>query len=311
MRLSTASISSFKRLDDLHSAAAARTRWRIIGRSSLIRIIVVVVRARRRRRQQLAAKLDFGGAVAVCEQAVMTNAMETVRQGVHQKAPNELASLERHRFAPTVLAIILPAEGHTTIGQRDQPAVGNGDAMGVAREISEHLLGAGEWTLGKYDPFAPAQRREILLERRWGFKDREIGKELKLAGSECRVEILQEQPAEETRQHPNGQVEVWSARNPALAARGYSTTWHDAVDVGMVIEVLTPCMEDGGQTDPGAQMFGIGGDGRKRLGSGLEQQAVHLGLVLVGNGSDLRRQREHDMEVGKPRSRTSRATGHG
>lgn len=208
MRLSSASVSSFERLDDLHSAAAAWTGWRLVGRSDLVRIIVVVVRARRRRREQLAAKCNIVGAVAVGEQAVVPDAVKAVRQGVHQKAPDELARLERHRFTFAVLAIILPAEGHTTIGQRDQAAVGDGDAMSVAGEVGEHLLGAGEWTLGKNHPFAPAQRREILLERRWGFEDREIVEELKLAGSECRIEMLQEQPAEETRQHPNGQEEV-------------------------------------------------------------------------------------------------------
>jgi hypothetical protein len=70
------------------------------------------------------------------------------------------------------------------------------------------------------------------------------------------------------------------------------------MDVGMVIEVLTPCMEYGGQPDPSTQMFGIGGDSGKRLGGGLEQNAVHLGLVLVGDGADLRRQGEHHMIIG-------------
>jgi len=34
------------------------------------------------------------------------------------------------------------------------------------------------------------------------------------------------------------------------------------------------------------------------IGRGLEQKPIDLGLVLVGNGADLRRQREHDVEVG-------------
>src|ERR1700722_9112112 len=104
MRLSSASVSSFEGLDDLHSAAAAWTGWRIIGRSNLIRIIVFGGRPRRRRRQQFAAKFDLVGAVAVSEQTVMANAMEAVRKGVHQKTPDELAGLERHHFAIAVMA---------------------------------------------------------------------------------------------------------------------------------------------------------------------------------------------------------------
>ena len=47
-----------------------------------------------------------------------------------------------------------------------------------------------------------------------------------------------------------------------------------------------------------AQMLGVGGDRRQRLGGGLEQEPVDLGLVLEGDGGDRGRQREHDMEVG-------------
>src|SRR5271155_2892564 len=37
---------------------------------------------------------------------------------------------------------------------------------------------------------------------------------------------------------------------------------------------------------------------RNRLGARLEQEVVDDGLVLVGDDADLRRQREHDVEVG-------------
>src|SRR5664280_1447767 len=114
--------------------------------------------------EKCSTEVQHVGTVAVGKQAIVPNAVEAVRQGVHQKAPDELASLERHRFALAVLAIILPAEADFAVGQRDQSAVGNGDAMGVAGKIGEHLLGAGEWTLSKYDPFALKQRREICRE---------------------------------------------------------------------------------------------------------------------------------------------------
>ena len=56
-------------------------------------------------------------------------------------------------------------ESDVAIGNREQPAVGDGDAMCVARQIGEHLLGAGERTLGVDDPFALAQGSEIGAER--------------------------------------------------------------------------------------------------------------------------------------------------
>jgi hypothetical protein len=66
-------------------------------------------------------------------------------------------------------------------------------------------------------------------------------------------------------------------------------------------------MEDGGGADAGAEVLGIvglqptgltrGGDGEQRLGRRAEQQVVDHRLVLVGDGGDLGRQREDQVEV--------------
>ncbi len=56
-------------------------------------------------------------------------------------------------------------------------------------------------------------------------------------------------------------------------------------------------MEDAGKADPGAEMLGIGGDAQERLGGGLEQDAIDLRLVLVGDVGDRRRHGEHDMVI--------------
>jgi hypothetical protein len=47
----------------------------------------------------------------------------------------------------------------------DQPAVGDCDAVGVAGEISEHLLGPGERPLGIDVPLGVVERFEPSLER--------------------------------------------------------------------------------------------------------------------------------------------------
>ena len=60
----------------------------------------------------------------------------------------------------------------------------------------------------------------------------------------------------------------------------------------------SPCVQHAGEADAGAEMPGIGRDGGERLGRGPEQQAVDLGLVLVGDRRDRRRQGEDEMVVG-------------
>src|SRR5208283_616496 len=49
---------------------------------------------------------------------------------------------------------------------------------------------------------------------------------------------------------------------------------------------------------PGAEALGIGGDGERCLGRRLHQQVVDHALVVVGNVTQLARQRVHDVKVG-------------
>ena len=68
--------------------------------------------------EQLAAQCELLGAMAVGEEAVMADAMEAVRQGVQQKAADELVRVEGQDLRLAVVAIILPAEGDLCVGKR-------------------------------------------------------------------------------------------------------------------------------------------------------------------------------------------------
>ena len=96
----------------------------------------------------------------------MSNAMEAGRQHVEQETPHELADVEAHDFALviTALPIVLPAETDEGLVEIEQAAVGDRDAMRIAREIGQDLLGTGEGLFGIDDPFSLAQRREVRSE---------------------------------------------------------------------------------------------------------------------------------------------------
>src|SRR5215471_11718239 len=89
--------------------------------------------------------------------------MKPLCQNVPQEAPEELVGGERHRAIPgrPVKAIVLVAKGDAALVERDEAAIRNGDAMGIACEIGEYRLRAGERRLGVYEPVLPPQRREI------------------------------------------------------------------------------------------------------------------------------------------------------
>ncbi len=84
------------------------------------------------------------------EQAVVADAMEALRQHVDEKAPDKLIDRQGHgSVSITPLGtIVFPLEGDTAFIAGDEPAVTDGDPMGVARQVSEHGFGSGERTLG-------------------------------------------------------------------------------------------------------------------------------------------------------------------
>ena len=123
-------------------------------------------------------------------------------------------------------------------------------------------------------------------------------KELQAPGGVGGDELFQKQPAEQPREHAHRQEEARPAGDPALAVQGNAAARNDHVDVRMVGERRSPCVQHGSHADPRAQMFGIGGDRDHRLGGGLEQKVVNHGLVLIGDVADRRRQGEDHMVIG-------------
>lgn len=114
----------------------------MVGGGLAVVIIVVAIRRRRGRIEQPATECEFVGAMAVGEEAVAANAMETVEQYVEQEAAHELTDLEPHDFAlvTATLPIVLPAETDMGLVEIEQAAIGDRDAMSVAREIGQEAL---------------------------------------------------------------------------------------------------------------------------------------------------------------------------
>ena len=118
------------------------------------------------------------------------------------------------------------------------------------------------------------------------------------AGIEGGLQLLQEQPTEQARQHPHRQKEAGSTGDPTPAVRRQAAAGDETMDVRMVLQVLAPGVEHGDETDLGAEMPWIGGDRAQRLGRGPEQDGVDRCLVLERDFGDRGRQCEDDVEIG-------------
>jgi hypothetical protein len=252
------------------------------------------------RGEQLPGVGDVRLAWGAGEEPVVADAVEALGEDVQQEAPDELAGREGH--GPVALlpvpAVVLVSERDAVRVEGDQPAVRDGDAVGVAREIGEHRLGSGEGSLAVDEPPRRLERREEGGEDIGSGGMSALAEELQLAGGMRRGELFQHQPAKERREHAYRQKEARPARDPPGFIERDSTAGHNHVQVRMMGHRRAPGVQHRGDPDPRAEMLGIGGDGQQRLGRRLEQQVVDHRLVVVSDGGDRGRQGEDDVEVG-------------
>ena len=163
LRLATA----LEGLDDDHSTAATGAwprehRWfcGIAGTGSNGRL------GRLRNGQQFACLGDVGGALAVGEQAIMPDAVEAFGQHMHQEPADKFGRIERHGRVPSGSfdPIVFVLEGDASFVGRNEPVIGDGDPVRIARQIAQSLLGPGERRLGVDDPIDLAQWRNIFYD---------------------------------------------------------------------------------------------------------------------------------------------------
>src|ERR1022692_3464294 len=90
---------------------------------------------------------------------------------------------------------------------------------------------------------------------------------------------------------------ILPAGDPAGAVGGKAAAGHDAMQVRMKMQVLTPGVQYGKKADGSAEVSGIGGNGEQGFGSGLKQDGIDLSRVLKRQATDLLGKSEHDVEI--------------
>src|SRR5216683_3257502 len=65
----------------------------------------------------------------------------------------------------------------------------------------------------------------------------------------------------------------------------------------MKLEVLSPTVKHGEETDLSPEVLGIGCEGGQSLGHDTEKNAVNHVLILIGDRRDRLGHREHDVKV--------------
>ena len=198
--------------------------------------------------------------------------MEAIRQDVQQESADEFADLDAHHLvlAPAAVSIMLPAEADVGLVEIEQATVGDRDAMGVPRQVAQYLLGTGEYLFGINNPLGCAQRRDSAGEFLGSFQVGEIAEKLQFACLECRHQAFKEQAPEQARQHANRKKESGPGCDPTPAVQRDAATWNNAVQVRMVLQVLTPGVQHGQDSDFRTEVPAISGNRDQRLRGSLK-----------------------------------------
>ena len=186
-------------------------------------------------------------------EAVVSNLDEAWRQHVLDEAREQLVGGDGDGFA------VLGAEGDAAIIPRDQALIGNADAVSVATEITNDLVGSTEGALGVDDPGLAVKRANIDVA------------EVDLAVCVGALEGGEHLAAKERAHDAHGEEESTASANEARAIVGESTSSDDGVYVRMKQELAGPSVQDHRDTELGAEALRIAGEREQRRRRAGEQ----------------------------------------
>ena len=113
-------------------------------------------------RQQVPALAQSDLPIAVGQQPVVTDSLESRWQNMQQEATNELVCVQAHAFVARLVAVVLPGERDSSVAELAQAVVGDRYPMGVTTKIFQHLFGATERRLGVDHPRGTRRRRQMF-----------------------------------------------------------------------------------------------------------------------------------------------------
>ena len=93
----------------------------------------------------------------VSKKSEVADAHKTARQQVQEEAAQELFDRQGHEPFLVAVSGVAPAKGDVSVGESNQPAVGDGDAMSVSTEIAQHMFWAAERPFRVDDPVVTEQ----------------------------------------------------------------------------------------------------------------------------------------------------------
>ena len=224
---------------------------------------------------------------------------------MQSKAANELDCRQDHGLETVAIGVIFVSKGDGAGAgvQCAQTSITDGYAVSVTPEIIQHVVRSHDRAFGEDYPalsleFAQELGKGSALAKRLKLAvELEFcgGVELEQSAAELALEHLGNRPHRE-------QPASLLGPGPGIL-NSESATGDQAMEVGMVHEVLAPGMEDGGEAQLGAEMFLAK---LQESGAGtLEEQPVERGGVLQSQRAQFCRKGEDPMEIAHGQQRAA------
>src|SRR5258708_38908303 len=133
--------------------------------------------------------------------------------------------------------------------------VGDGDAVGIAGQVVENMFGAAEGWLGVDHPVLLAEFPEEAAESARQGKLLQRAMQLEPVVLEEFTKPCPELAAEASAKCLDGKEEARRGIDPSGAVGSEAAGGNDVVDMGMMLEVLSPGMEHAEESDVGSQVL--------------------------------------------------------
>src|SRR5689334_17380579 len=102
--------------------------------------------------------------MTISEKAEIANTRKARGQDMLEEAAQELFVSKGHRARLAVMRVVLPTKGHFLIRDVEQSVIGDGDAMRVASQVMQNVLGPAKWLFGVHDPVFAKERAQKSAE---------------------------------------------------------------------------------------------------------------------------------------------------
>ena len=153
------------------------------------------------------AERQEDGALPVGEKSEVADAHEAGWQQMEQESAQELLDIQSHEPLLVAMGGVSPLEGDVALGESDQSAVGDGDAMGVGAQIAQHMFRPSEGPLGIDDPVMAEQYAQPCCEGARLSQGQKVAVELEHAAMEGAAKSGDELAAEDAAEHLDGKKE--------------------------------------------------------------------------------------------------------